>query len=85
LFNLKFIYTFILRMKNIRHIQITLFFAIINLVMVSAPPPPPSGGPSCWPPPCIPADNGIIFLIAAGALLGAKKIYDLRKKSSSAY
>lgn len=52
-------------------------------VAFSAPPPPPSGNPSCWPPPCIPIDNGMIFLIAAGALYGAKKIYDSRKKAET--
>jgi hypothetical protein len=47
----------------------------------SPPPPPPSGKPPCWPPPCIPIDGGITFLIAAGAAYGAKKLYDSRKKS----
>jgi hypothetical protein len=30
----------------------------------------------------MPIDGGISFLVAAGAALGAKKIYDSRKKSS---
>lgn len=50
--------------------------------LFSAPPPPPSGGPGCWPPPCIPVDNGLVFLMIAGAALVAKKLYDLRKKNS---
>ncbi len=44
-------------------------------------PPPPGGGmgPNCWPPPCVPIDGGITFLLVAGAAYGAKKVYDLRK------
>jgi hypothetical protein len=41
------------------------------------PPGPPAGGtPPCWPPPCIPIDGGLGFLLAAGALIGGKKLYD---------
>lgn len=72
-------------MKNLKFAILTLFLVGSNMVMLSAPPPPPTGGPACWPPPCIPVDNGIIFLIVAGALLGAKKIADSRKKSSPAH
>jgi hypothetical protein len=52
-------------------------------VMFSAPGPPPGGGgsnPPCWPPPCIPIDGGIGFLMAAGAAYGAKKFYQSRKE-----
>jgi hypothetical protein len=56
-----------------------LFLFVVNSIF-SAPPPPPAGSPACWPPPCIPIDNGVIFLILAGVILGLKKIYDLRKK-----
>jgi hypothetical protein len=56
-----------------------LLVCVCNIVY-AAPPPPPSGSPACWPPPCVPIDNGIIFLIIAGTLLGLKKIYDFRKK-----
>lgn len=67
-----------------------LFTAILlsaAQVLISAPAPPPSGGttgtPACWPPPCVPIDGGVIFLIATGTLYGAKKIYDLRKKTQT--
>jgi hypothetical protein len=42
------------------------------------PPGGPSGGapPPCWPPPCIPVDGGISFLIAIGAAFGGKKAFD---------
>lgn len=63
---------------------LTAILLLAGQVLISAPAPPPSGGttgtPACWPPPCVPIDSGVIFLIAAGALYGAKKIYDLRKK-----
>lgn len=37
------------------------------------------GQPPCWPPPCIPIDGGLSLLVAAGALLGGKKMLDLRR------
>lgn len=42
---------------------------------------PPAGGPPCWSPPCIPIDGGIGILLAAGAFVGARKIYQNGKKS----
>ena len=36
--------------------------------------------PNCMPPPCVPIDGGIVFLIAAGAAYGSKKIVDYRKQ-----
>jgi hypothetical protein len=47
------------------------------------PPPPGGGGASCWPPPCMPVDNGVIFLIAVAALYGGKKLYDFHKKAEA--
>jgi hypothetical protein len=49
-----------------------------------AQPPDPGGGsgggkPSCFPPPCVPIDGGLSFLILAGAAFGSKKIYDLKQ------
>jgi hypothetical protein len=40
---------------------------------------PIGGPPPCWPPPCIPIDGGLGLLIAAGALLGAKRAIDHRR------
>lgn len=37
------------------------------------------GQPPCWPPPCIPIDGGLSLLVAAGTLLGGKKVMDLRR------
>ena len=50
----------------------------------AGPPGPPGGGgsnPPCWPPPCVPIDGGLSFLMVAGALYGGKKIYDISKKA----
>lgn len=35
----------------------------------------PAGAPPCWAPPCIPIDGGIGILLAAGAFVGARKLY----------
>jgi hypothetical protein len=48
--------------------------------MAAAPPPP--NGPPCWPPPCVPIDGGLIFLIVAGIALGGWKIYTSYKKNA---
>ncbi len=74
-------------MKTIKLIFTAVFFICIS-VCYAAPSPPPSTtggttGPACWPPPCVPIDNGIIFLIVAGVLYGAKKIYDFRKSAQT--
>ena len=51
-------------------------------VAAGGPPTDPDGGePTSWPPPCIPIDGGLGILLAAGALLGSKKVYDATKDS----
>ena len=70
--------------KFLRHILIValLFVAAISVNAQPAgggnPPGGPSGvaAPPCWPPPCIPVDGGISFLIALGAAFGGKKAFD---------
>ena len=42
--------------------------------------PPVGGQPPCWPPPCIPIDGGLGLLIAAGALIGGKKAFELSRE-----
>ena len=57
----------------------TLKFLISGFMMLTAasvyaqiePPPPPGG---------VPVDGGVSFLVAAGALYGAKKLRDARMK-----
>ena len=65
---------------------LTLFFVLCTMSELLAQPPvggpPGSGGgstgttPPCWEPPCIPIDGGLGFLIAAGAFLGIRKLYN---------
>lgn len=60
----------------------SLHFLSVNVHAAGPPMGPPMGPPPCWPPPCtVPIDGGISILIAAGAALGGKKLYDLRKSS----
>lgn len=68
-----------------KHKIVVVVFSITILAgdIFSAPPPPPTGGPGCWPPPCVPVDNGLVFLVLAGIAFGAKKIYNSYKKSST--
>jgi len=73
--------------KNIKKIILSLIITIglvfANSALFAQPPggPPPGGGgatgstPPCWEPACVPIDGGISLLIAAGALLGGRKLY----------
>lgn len=71
-------------MKTIKIlITVLLVFGFQCLNAAPAPPPGGTGGPGCWPPPCVPIDGGIVFLMVAAGLYGAKKIYDLRKKTET--
>ena len=55
-------------------------------MFAAGPPGPPGGGggggPPCWPPPCVPIDGGISFLLVAGAIYGSKKVYDISQKKA---
>lgn len=48
------------------------------------PPPPSNGGPNCWPPPCVPIDNGMLFLALAGTGLVFYKLYSMNKDKKTA-
>ena len=65
-----------------------MLLSVIVLAQPAGGPPPggPSGGttPTCWPPPCIPIDAGISFLIAIGAAFGGKKAYEQYKSDEAA-
>lgn len=71
-------------MKKILLMAFFLFLSYQGMAL--GPPGPPGGGgggggtPPCWPPPCVPIDGGISLLMAAGAIYGAKKVYDIQKK-----
>jgi len=62
---------------------LTIGLMLSNSGLFAQPPggPPPGGGgttgttPPCWEPACVPIDGGISLLIAAGALLGGRKLY----------
>ena len=69
--------------KYAKHIVATCL--VFGGLMVSDSYAPPGGDPvvgggsaGCWPPPCIPIDGGISFLIAAGIAFGAKKALDIK-------
>ncbi len=73
-----------MRITKLVLITIILFLALSGIdVFAAGPPGPPGGGggPSCWPPPCVPIDGGISYLLALGAIYGGKKIYDISKKA----
>lgn len=77
-----YFYTLQMNTLSRRAFFIIVFSLGLHSMIFSAPAPPPSGGPGCWPPPCIPIDGGIGFLMAAGAAYGAKKMLSGRKKST---
>lgn len=56
---------------------------LANVAVGAGPPGPPGGGgdPPCWPPPCIPIDGGLGFLLVAGVAYGAKKTSDAMQDS----
>lgn len=73
-------------MKNYTLKVIATFSFVAMMVVgtdVLAGPPGGGGGPGgdggCIPPPCVPIDGGISFLVAAGVALGGKKIIDSLK------
>lgn len=71
--------------KNLFKYTLTIaFLALMASPMLAQPGPPPGGGggdtPPCWPPPCIPIDGGIGWLIAAGLAYGGKKVYQNKFK-----
>ena len=63
------------------YLTATFIIAMVALAM-ALPPPPPVDVPPCWPPPCnpIPIDGGLTYLLAAGAVLGGRKLYKMNNK-----
>jgi len=75
-------------MKYVKQLIFSIIFitaiSIFNNAFAAGPPGPPGGGGGgapCWPPPCVPIDGGISFLLVAGALYGSKKVYELSKNN----
>lgn len=52
-------------------IAIAVFVGAVEVFAQPSPPPPPPGGglPPCWPPPCIPLDQGTEFVVLGGILM----------------
>lgn len=74
-------------MKTLKTLLFVLFVFGIESVN-AAPAPPPSaaaaaGTPGCWPPPCVPIDGGIVFLMVAAGLYGAYKLFQRKKAGST--
>ncbi len=47
------------------------------------PPPPPVGSdsePPCWPPPCIPVNQGVVLLLLAGTAYGLYSVRSIPHK-----
>lgn len=65
-------------MKKVVLIAVILLSAKVGFTQ--SDPDPITG---CWPPPCVPIDGGISFLLIAGAAYGGKKIYDAKKNKIS--
>jgi len=75
--------------QTIHKLMLLIILVIASFVSHAMPGPaggappggaPPAGGPPtgvapCWSPPCVPIDGGIGILLAAGAFVGARKIY----------
>jgi hypothetical protein len=38
------------------------------------PPPHGGGGPQCWPPPCVPINKGLAFLVISALALGTCRL-----------
>ena len=64
--------------KFIAIFSLVFFIALAN--SLQAQPPDPGGGgqgPNCFPPPCVPIDGGLSWLLVAGTLYGGKKILEV--------
>lgn len=66
-------------------LYIFLFLTLGLSATIFAQPPGPGGGggvepePNCFPPPCVPIDGGLSWLLIAGTIYGGKKVFQLNK------
>ncbi len=70
--------------KILRKTLLLCFFTVAFSALNAQPPGGPGGGgtgnPSCFPPPCVPIDGGLSWLLIAGAAYGGKKVYEMNNK-----
>jgi hypothetical protein len=60
-----------------------MLFAPVQWPPVPPPNPgAPGGGPlqPCWPPPCVPIDDGIVWIAVIGLAFGFYKMYKENNK-----
>ena len=62
----------------------TIFAMFILTFVSNAQPPGPGDGetPGCFPPPCVPIDGGLSWLLIAGTVYGGKKLYKANKEQN---
>lgn len=66
-----------------RPLYIIAFLLIGFTFSAKAQPPDPKDehpDPPCFPPPCVPIDGGLSWLLLAGAAYGGKKVFDIKKE-----
>lgn len=70
-------------MKKIVLILSLLFIGLSAPLIAQPPDPgdPTDPGPGCFPPPCVPIDGGLSWLLIAGVAYGGKKFHDMNKKN----
>ena len=61
-------------------VVVSIFLCETVLAQPSGGTPVGGGSPGCWPPPCVPIDGGMSFLVAMGIAFGGKKLLDMRTK-----
>ncbi len=74
--------------QGVLKFNLLLAFIACNMALFAQPPggPPPGGGgttgttPPCWEPECVPIDSGLIFLLIAGLVLGARMLYTRKQQ-----
>lgn len=70
--------------KILRYIPLVAMLFLATSDLNAQPPgggPGGGGGPGpCFPPPCVPIDGGLSWLLIAGAAYGGKKVYEMNQK-----
>ena len=64
-----------------KFLALLILVTLPSLIYAQGGNPFDPGDFPCFPPPCIPIDGGLTFLIAAGAAMAGKKLYDKSKEN----